>query len=106
MMGICIPDVADPILKANNAILAFEKILDTKPSACIHCGRCLEACPLRLMPTEIAKAFRQKDSEALGAHKVMLCMNCGCCTYACPAKRPVAETNQLAKSFYMNSIKK
>ena len=106
MMGICIPDVADPILKANNAILAFEKILDTKPSACIHCGRCLEACPLRLMPTEIAKAFRQKDSEALGAHKVTLCMNCGCCTYACPAKRPVAETNQLAKSFYMNSIKK
>ena len=106
MMGICIPDVADPILKANNAILAFEKILDTKPSACIHCGRCLEACPLRLMPTEIAKAFRQKDSEALGARKVMLCMNCGCCTYACPAKRPVAETNQLAKSFYMNSIKK
>lgn len=106
MMGICIPDVADPILKANNAILAFEKILDTKPSACIHCGRCLEACPLRLMPTEIAKAFRQKDSETLGAHKVTLCMNCGCCTYACPAKRPVAETNQLAKSFYMNSIKK
>lgn len=106
MMGICIPDVADPILKANNAILAFEKILDTKPSACIHCGRCLEACPLRLMPTEIAKAFRQKDSEALGAHKVTLCMNCGCCTYACPAKRSVAETNQLAKSFYMNSIKK
>ena len=106
MMGICIPDVADPILKANNAILAFEKILDTKPSACIHCGRCLEACPLRLMPTEIAKAFRQKDSEAQGAHKVTLCMNCGCCTYACPAKRPVAETNQLAKSFYMNSIKK
>ena len=106
MMGICIPDVADPILKANNAILAFEKILDTKPSACIHCGRCLEACPLRLMPTEIAKAFRQKDSEALGAHKVTLGMNCGCCTYACPAKRPVAETNQLAKSFYMNSIKK
>ena len=106
MMGICSPEVADPILKANNAILAFEKILDTKPSACIHCGRCLEACPLRLMPTEIAKAFRQKDSEALGAHKVTLCMNCGCCTYACPAKRPVAETNQLAKSFYMNSIKK
>ena len=60
MMGICIPDVADPILKANNAILAFEKILDTKPSACIHCGRCLEACPLRLMPTEIAKAFRRR----------------------------------------------
>lgn len=51
-------------------------------------------------------AFRQEDSEALGKLKVTLCMNCGCCTYACPAKRPVAETNQLAKAFYMSSIKK
>ena len=105
MMGICIPDVADPILKANNAILAFEKILDTKPSACIHCGRCLGhvpcgSCPRR-SPRHSARRIRRR-----WAHKVTLCMNCGCCTYACPAKRPVAETNQLAKSFYMNSIKK
>lgn len=106
MMGIAVPDTADPILKANNAVLALEKFVSPKPTACIHCGRCVHACPLRLMPTEIAKAFRQKDSEALGKLKVTLCMNCGCCTYACPAKRPVAETNQLAKVFYMSSIKK
>ena len=87
-------------------VLALEKFVSPKPTACIHCGRCVHACPLRLMPTEIAKAFRQKDSEALGKLKVTLCMNCGCCTYACPAKRPVAETNQLAKAFYMSSIKK
>ena len=106
MMGIAVPDTADPILKANNAVLALEKFVSPKSTACIHCGRCVHACPLRLMPTEIAKAFRQGDSEALGKLKVTLCMNCGCCTYACPAKRPVAETNQLAKAFYMSSIKK
>ena len=106
MMGIAVPDTADPILKANNAVLALEKFVSPKPTACIHCGRCVHACPLRLMPTEIAKAFRQGDSEALGKLKVTLCMNCGCCTYACPAKRPGAETNQLAKAFYMSSIKK
>lgn len=106
MMGIAIPDPADPVLKANNAILALEHFASPKPSACIHCGRCIQACPLRLMPTEMAKAFRKEDADALGKLKVMLCMNCGCCTYACPAKRPVAETNQLAKSFYMSSIKK
>ena len=106
MMGIAIPDTADPILKANNAVLALENFVSPEPSACIHCGRCVHACPLRLMPTEIAKAYRREDSEALGKLKVTLCMNCGCCTYACPAKRPVAETNQLAKAFYMSSIKK
>lgn len=106
MMGIAIPDTADPILKANNAVLALENFVSPEPSACIHCGRCVHACPLRLMPTEIAMAYRREDSEALGKLKVTLCMNCGCCTYACPAKRPVAETNQLAKAFYMSSIKK
>lgn len=106
MMGNAISDLSDPILKANNAILAFEKFASPKPSACIHCGCCVRACPLQLMPTEIAKAYRQEDAEALAKLKVTLCMNCGCCTYACPAKRPVAETNQLAKSFYMSSIKK
>lgn len=106
MMGTAICDPSDPVLKANNAILAFEKFAPPKASACIHCGRCIAACPLRLMPTEIAKALRRKDADALGKQKVMLCMNCGCCTYACPAKRPVAETNQLAKAFYQSSIKK
>jgi electron transport complex protein RnfC len=105
MMGIAISDPADPILKANNAILALEKIEQPQASPCIHCGRCVNACPLRLMPTEISKAFRLNDAAALGALKVTLCMNCGCCTYACPAKRPVAENNQLAKGFYLNSIK-
>ncbi len=106
MMGISIPDPADPVLKANNAILALEKFESPKASACIHCGRCIQACPLRLMPTEIAKAFRRKDAAALDQLKVTLCMNCGCCTYACPAKRPVAETNQLAKTFLQSAIKR
>ncbi len=106
MMGISIPDPNDPVLKANNAILALEKFESPKPSACIHCGRCVHACPLRLMPPEIAKAYRQKDTEALDRLKISLCMNCGCCTYACPAKRPVAENNQLAKAYYMSQKKR
>lgn len=99
MMGIAIPDAQDPILKANNAILAFSNIHAPKPTPCIRCGRCYKRCPLRLMPTVIAKAFEARDVEALRRAKVALCMNCGCCSYACPAKRPVAETNQLAKAF-------
>jgi electron transport complex protein RnfC len=106
MMGISIMYINDPILKANNAILAFKKHKAPKASACIHCGRCMSSCPLNLMPTEFAKAFRNKDVSALGKLKITLCMNCGSCTYSCPAKRPVAENNQLAKAFYMTEIKK
>lgn len=106
MMGISIQDVQDPILKANNAILALSKADKPQETACIHCGRCIQACPLQLMPPDIARAYRQKDVEALKQLHVGLCMNCGCCTYACPAKRPVAETNQFAKAMLMTAAKK
>jgi electron transport complex protein RnfC len=106
MMGMPIADVHDAILKANNAIVAFDHFAAPKASACIHCGRCVNACPLQLMPPQIAKAYKQKDVATLQALHVMLCMNCGCCTYACPAKRPVAETNQFAKAMVMAAAKK
>lgn len=106
MMGMPIADIHDPILKANNAIVAFANPAAPKASACIHCGRCIQACPLRLMPPQIAKAYQKKDIDALQTLHVTLCMNCGCCTYACPAKRPVAETNQFAKAMVMAAAKK
>ncbi len=110
MMGVSISDLDDPVIKANNAILAFkrfpQKKSSPKSSACIHCGRCIAACPLGLMPPDICRAYKAKDTETLEALKIALCMNCGCCTYVCPAKRPVAETNQFAKALVMSKGKK
>lgn len=97
MMGMCIPDINMPVLKTTNALLAFNHYDERKPSACIRCGRCIDVCPLNLMPAEIDKAYRIKDTDDLKALKVLLCMNCGSCTYICPANRKLAETNQLAK---------
>ena len=98
MMGMCIPDINMPVLKTTNALLAFDHYDERKPSACIRCGRCADVCPLNLMPAEIDKAYRIKDTDDLKALKVLLCMNCGSCTYICPANRKLAETNQLAKT--------
>ncbi len=98
MMGMCLTQIDTPIGKPNNAILALEQYEEHAETACIRCGRCMRACPMNLMPTELEKAYRAKDVEALKKLKLMLCMNCGCCTYACPAGRKLAETNQLAKA--------
>lgn len=101
MMGMCLYDFSAPITKTNNAILAFtEKLAKNKEpkTACIHCGRCVAACPMKLMPTELEKAYEAKDADMLRKLKLNLCMNCGSCTYVCPAKHNLAEVNQLAKA--------
>ena len=98
MMGTCLFDVETPVCKTNNAILAFkEPEKKDVMTNCIRCGRCVEACPLNLMPTLLEKAYDTKDVEGLKKLRVNLCMNCGSCSFVCPAKRNLAEKNQLAK---------
>lgn len=99
MMGTAVSDPSFPVLKQNNALLAF----DSKsahvpaPGPCIRCGRCIEACPMGLSPVEIAGAYTKENVELLNDLMADLCMGCGCCTFVCPAKRPVAQTMSLAK---------
>ncbi len=97
MMGICLYDTEQPIIKNNNAVLAFKEGKMPETTACIRCGKCVRTCPFNLMPVAIESAYKAKDVEELKRLKVTLCMNCGCCSYACPAHRPLAEINQLAK---------
>lgn len=97
MMGSCIYDISAPVTKTYNALLALKKTKRPVPTACIRCGRCIKACPMDLMPTELEHAYDRRDKEALNALEVGLCMNCGCCSFVCPAYRALAEKNQLAK---------
>lgn len=106
MMGLCLYDTDQPVLKNNNAIIAYDKVDELKTTNCIRCGSCISACPFNLMPVSIESAYKAKDVEALKDLKVMLCMNCGCCSYACPAHRPLAEINQLAKGLIPRPAKK
>ena len=98
MMGMAVCDLDMPIVKANNGLLAFCAVPEVKTTACIRCGRCMDACPMHLMPMQLEKAYRKQNVAALQAYHVMLCMNCGSCSFVCPAKRPLAESNQLAKA--------
>lgn len=99
MMGVCAFDPDTPLGKTNNAVLLFADSPVKKPTACIRCGRCVRACAVNLMPTELESAYDARDAKALEKLKVNLCMNCGACSFVCPAKRPLAEKNQLAKDF-------
>lgn len=108
MMGLSVPSDDVPVIKNTNAILAFGKADSKSPktTACIHCGRCVNHCPLGLAPTEIEKAYKSKNGEVLEKLCVNLCMECGCCSYICPAKRPLVQTNKLAKAVLRDYISK
>ena len=93
------PDDSVPLLKNNNAILAFAEKEASLPAttACIKCGRCAAACPAGLMPMQIERAYKLKNVDELNRLKVMLCMECGCCSFVCPAKRELVLVNKLSK---------
>ncbi len=99
MMGISVPSASMPVLKNTNAALAFNKsdASIAEPTSCIRCGRCVEHCPLHLMPLNIETAYSLNKPELLEKHKVNVCMECGCCSYICPAKRPLVQVMKLSK---------
>ncbi len=100
MMGRAIFSDAMPIVKNNNAILAFskEKAYVPEETACINCGRCHQACPFNLLPTALADAYERRDAQKLSDLQVMQCMECGSCSYVCPARRPLGFMNKLGKA--------
>ncbi len=100
MMGRAVVSDQMPIIKNNNAILAFSARTADIPeeSACIRCGRCHTACPFDLLPTAFADAYEQKDAKRLDELQIMQCMECGSCSYVCPAHRPLAFINKLGKA--------
>ena len=100
MMGAAIVGTDIPLLKQNNAILAFaEGTFKVKPERdCIRCGRCAQVCPMSLMPTLIARYAKSKEADKLTDTGVMVCMECGSCAYECPAGLPLVQHMRLAKS--------
>lgn len=108
MMGTSISDDNLFIAKQNNAILAFsekEAILQ-EPTACIRCGRCVSACPMKLMPTSICAAVDSKDTQEMLKCNILNCMECGCCSFACPAKRHLVHKIRLGKQIITNEKKR
>lgn len=100
MMGTALIDDSFPILKQNNAILVFgeSEAKMFEPSACIRCGRCVENCPMKLMPTLLEQNVQYQNIDALNKLSVTNCMECGCCSYNCPAFRPLVQSIRLGKN--------
>ena len=100
MMGVALDSLDTPVIKANNAIIAFDEKEARIPdeSVCIRCARCVEGCPMHLLPTSIDAAAREGDTEGLVEFHTMDCIECGTCTYVCPARRHLVQSIRNGKA--------
>ena len=100
MMGTALRDDHVPVMKQTNAVLALSAA-ETAPhpqTNCIRCGRCVSACPMRLMPTALERASAARDVPELLRLNVKTCMECGSCAFECPAGRPLVQAIRLGKT--------
>ena len=94
MMGVALDRIGyiDPEEEQCHPRLRQGEAKIPQETQCIRCGRCVEACPMHLMPTLLDIMARNKDVEALNDFFIMDCIECGCCTYVCPAKRYLVQS--------------
>ena len=101
MMGFEIPDLAAPVVKASNCIIAGSATMfppSPPEMPCIRCGACAEVCPHELQPFELYWFARARNFGKTQEYHVFDCIECGCCSYVCPAHIPLVQYFRFAKS--------
>jgi electron transport complex protein RnfC len=98
MMGVAQGTAEVPLLKGNNALVLLRQMQVPPQRACIRCGRCVEQCPLGLLPGEISIACEKQDWDAAVELNMLECKECGCCAYVCPAKRRIVHLIKFGKA--------
>ncbi len=107
MMGFAMFSVNVPVTKTSNSILCMSKdeVAMYEPTACINCGRCVEVCPERLIPSRLADYAEHQDVDTFIKHDGLECMECGSCSYVCPAKRPLKQAIGSMRKIAQASLK-
>lgn len=100
MMGLAQPGVADlPVTKGTSGILCLtdKEVTIDEIHPCIRCGKCVDVCPVSIMPLFIGSSVEQGLYDRAEKYNALDCIECGCCSYICPAKRPLTQWIRMAK---------
>ncbi|MCK5526863.1 MAG: electron transport complex subunit RsxC [Candidatus Latescibacteria bacterium] len=101
MMGIAQATDEVPVIKGTSCILVLDKAeaaLDIEPKPCISCGRCVDQCPMRLIPSVMATLVERERWDEAEDYGIMDCFECGSCAYTCPSKRHLTHLFKYGKS--------
>jgi len=100
MMGAAQPDLDTPLIKGTTGVVVLtnKEARSVERYPCIHCGRCLESCPVFLNPSLLGTLAETGRYEEMEASNLMDCMLCGCCSYVCPSHIPLSQMFALGKN--------
>ncbi len=100
MMGFTLGDLSTPVTKGTSGVtvLTHEDVKRAKETTCVRCGRCVDVCPLGLVPTKMALASKHEDWDLARRYYLSACCECGCCAYVCPASIPLVQLMRMGKA--------
>jgi len=93
MMGFAQSSLDVTVMKNTSGILLIscDEVSQYTSEPCIRCGRCVEVCPMNILPATISQAIENKRFDWAEELHVMACIECGSCSYVCPAHRPLNQ---------------
>jgi electron transport complex protein RnfC len=100
MMGLPVADLNMPILKGTTGVVVLTRseVRAQVSYPCIHCGYCIEACPIFLDPHYLGALAQAGRHEDMQEHNLADCMLCGSCSYVCPSNIPLSQLFQASKT--------
>lgn len=108
MMGMALAGIEVPVVKTSSALLCMSKdmVSASEETACIHCGRCVDVCPEKLVPTRLKDIAEKRDAAAFEKAYGMECCECGSCSYICPAKRQLTQSFKVMRRMVADNRRK
>jgi electron transport complex protein RnfC len=108
MMGFAFTNPKTPVTKGTSGItvLTHEEIRRVDETVCIRCGRCVDVCPMNIVPTKAAMASRFKNLNLAQKYNIMACFECGSCAYVCPAGLPLVQHIRTGKALIAAEAKR
>lgn len=99
MMGFAVPTLDTPLAKGSSGllILSHRESQKDKEHTCLRCGRCVDICPMNLVPSLIANSVRYNDWAQAERYGVLDCMKCGSCSYVCPSQIKLIQWIDIGK---------
>ena len=97
MMGLSQGTADIVVIKGTSGVLVLTGVKPDVSHPCIRCGKCVEACPQRVMPQTLSILAEAERFDLMEEYDIDNCILCGSCSYVCPSKRPIVHLVEWAR---------